>query len=169
MTILLARSIVAAVSDLTNELALARGFRSLEDEVYIGLVRTTWQLDARVHLAYGQGGLSFSQYNVLRILRGSGQPLSCTEIGNRMVTRDSDLTRLLRGLEKRGLVERERAADDARRVDNRITAAGRSLMKELDGPVSEAIESQLRGLGRQKLEALARLLEEVRQLAEDST
>ena len=89
---------------LQDELALTAGFPSLEEEVYIGLVRSTWQLDAKVHRAYGQGTLSPSQYNVLRILRGSREPLSCTEIANRMVTRDSDLTRLLSGLEKRGLV-----------------------------------------------------------------
>jgi DNA-binding MarR family transcriptional regulator len=153
---------------LREELALTSGFRSLEDEVYISLVRATWQLDAKVHRAYAQGKLSFSQYNVLRILRGHGEPLSCSEISHRMVTRDSDLTRLLRGLETRGLVERHRAADDSRRVDNQITPEGRSLMKELDGPVAEAIESQLSGLGQKKLETLARLLEEVRQAATEA-
>ena len=154
--------------NLQDKLALTSGFRSLEDEVYIGLVRTTWQLDAKVHVAYGRGNLSFSQYNVLRILRGSPEPLSCTEISERMVTRDSDLTRLLRGLEQRGLVARQRAADDGRRVDNQITAAGRALMKDLDEPVADAIESQLLGLGKRKLEELSRLLEEVRRVAEEA-
>lgn len=152
---------------LQDELALTRGFPSLEEEVYIGLVRTTWQLDAQVHNAYRQGKLSPSQYNVLRILRGSGEPLSCSEIANRMVTRDSDLTRLLGGLERRGLVQRQRAADDGRRVDNRITAKGRALLKRLDEPVKHAIRSQLRGTGRKKLEHLADLLEEVRQIARE--
>ncbi len=156
-----------ATRKLQDELALTRGFPSLEEEVYIALVRTTWQLDAQVHHAYRQGQLSPSQYNVLRILRGSGEPLSCTEIANRMVTRDSDLTRLLGGLEKRGLVERQRAADDGRRVDNRITAKGRALLKRLDEPVQQAIRAQLRGTGRRKLEALADLLEEVRRIARE--
>lgn len=152
---------------LANELALTRGFPSLEEEVYIGLVRTTWQLDAPVHQVYRQGNLSPSQYNVLRILRGSGEPLSCSEIANRMVTRDSDLTRLLGGLEKRGLVKRSRAVDDARRVDNRITAKGRTLLKRLDQPVRQAIRSQLKRAGKQKLEKLAQLLEELRLIAKE--
>ena len=152
---------------LQDELALTRGFPSLEEEVYIGLVRTTWQLDAQVHQAYRQGDLSFSQYNVLRILRGSGEPLSCTEIADRMVTRDSDLTRLLSGLEKRGLVERQRAADDGRRVDNRITEKGCALLKRLDEPVQHAIRSQLGGMDATKLERLAGLLEEARQVARE--
>ena len=153
---------------LQDELALTAGFPSLEEEVYIGLVRSTWQLDGKVHRAYGQGKLSPSQYNVLRILRGSREPLSCTEIANRMVTRDSDLTRLLSGLEKRGLATRRRAADDARRVENQITAKGRALLKRLDKPVQHAIRSQLRGVGRKKLEDLAGLLEEIRLVAEEA-
>lgn len=153
---------------LQDELALTRGFPSLEEEVYISLVRTTWQLDAQVHHAYRQGKLSPSQYNVLRILRGSGEPLSCTEIADRMVTRDSDLTRLLGGLERRGLVKRERAADDARRVDNRITAKGRALLKRLDEPVQHAIRSQLRRAGTKKLEDLTGLLEDVRRIAREA-
>ncbi len=153
---------------LQDELALTRGFPSLEEEVYISLVRTTWLLDAQVHHAYRQGKLSPSQYNVLRILRGSGEPLSCTEIADRMVTRDSDLTRLLGGLERRGLVKRERAADDARRVDNRITAKGRALLKRLDEPVQHAIRSQLRRAGKKKLEELTGLLEDVRRIAQEA-
>lgn len=152
---------------LQDELALTHGFPSLEEEVYIGLVRTTWQLDAQVHHAYRQGRLSASQYNVLRILRGSGEPLSCTEIANRMVTRDSDLTRLLGGLQRRGLVKRQRATDDARRVDNRISAKGRALLKRLDKPVQHAIRSQLRGAGKKKLEEIAGLLEGLRRTARE--
>lgn len=153
---------------LQDELALTAGFPSLEEEVYIGLVRTTSQLDTKVHRAYARGKLSPSQYNVLRILRGSRVPLSCSEISDRMVTRDSDLTRLLRGLEQRSLVTRQRADDDARRVENRITSAGRTLLKRLDRPVADAIRSQLREMGQKKLEQLVDLLEEVRRVAEEA-
>ena len=153
---------------LDRELALTAGFRSLEDEVYISLVRTTWLLDAKVHQAYALGKLSPSQYNVLRILRGSRQPLSCSEISSRMVTRDSDLTRLLGGLERRGLVERQRSSADARRIENQITPEGIALMAQLDRPVGEAIRSQLEALGADRLGELADLLEEVRQAARTS-
>ena len=153
---------------LDRELALTDGFRSLEDEVYIGLVRTTWLLDAKVHQAYALGKLSFSQYNVLRILRGSQQPLSCSEISERMVTRDSDLTRLLGGLERRGLVERQRSTADARRIENQISSEGIVLMAQLDQPVDEAIRSQLEALGADRLNELADLLEEVRRAARTS-
>lgn len=159
---------MASDKTLDRELALSDGFRSVEDEVYIGLVRTTWLLDAKVHQAYALGELSASQYNVLRILRGAQQPLSCSEISDRMVTRDSDLTRLLGGLERRGLVARQRSAADARRIENRITADGIALMARLDQPVDEAIRSQLAALGEERLNELAGLLEEVRRAAKAS-
>ena len=85
-----------------------------------------------------------------------------------MVTRDSDLTRLLGGLEKRGLVKRQRAADDARRMDNQVTAKGRALLKRLDEPVRHAVRSQFHGAGKKKLEGLAGLLEEVRRVAKEA-
>jgi len=154
--------------ELNRALALTDGFRSLEDEVYISLVRTTWLLDTKVHQAYALGKLSPSQYNVLRILRGSGKPLSCSEISNRMVTRDSDLTRLLGGLESRGLVKRRRSSEDARRIENSISPKGTALMAKLDEPVGEAIRSQLEALGANRLNELSDLLEEVRKKAETS-
>jgi DNA-binding MarR family transcriptional regulator len=154
--------------ELDREISMTAGFPSLEDEVYIGLVRTTWLLDAKVHQAYAVGGLSFSQYNILRILRGAREPLSCTDINGRMVSRDPDLTRLLGGLERRGLVERRRSSTDARRVENQISSKGIALMSELDEPVREAIRSQLQALGQEKLNELADLLEEVRQVARKS-
>src|SRR2546421_5306243 len=105
---------------------------SLEEEVLIALVRAAWLASERSNAVTAAAGLSPSQYNVLRILRAAGRGgrggLSCTEIRARMVTRDSDLTRLLSGLAHAGLVVRGTDADDRRRSTNRITAAGRALL-----------------------------------------
>ena len=106
---------------------------SLEEEVLIALVRAAWLAAERSTTITTAAGLSPSQYNVLRILRAAGRGgLSCTEIGERMVTRDSDLTRLISGLERDGLVVRKTDANDRRRSINRITAAGRALLSRLD-------------------------------------
>src|SRR5437899_5196597 len=84
---------------------------SLEEEVLIALVRAAWLAAERSNAVTAAAGLSPSQYNILRILRAAGRGgrggrggLSCTEIGTRMVTRDSDLTRLMSGLEREGFV-----------------------------------------------------------------
>src|SRR5438876_7896787 len=112
---------------------------SLEEEVLIALIRAAWLAAERSNAVTATAGLSPSQYNVLRILRAAGRSgLSCTEIGTRMVTRDSDLTRLMSGLARAGLVVRGTDADDRRRSTNRITAAGRALLRRLDDRLAQA-------------------------------
>ena len=132
---------------------------SLEEEVLIALVRAAWLAAERSNAVTAAAGLSPSQYNVLRILRAAGRGgLSCTEIGTRMVTRDSDLTRLMSGLARAGLVVRGTDANDRRRSTNRITAAGRALLSRLDRDVPEAAKQTLGHLGRPRLTALRDLL-----------
>ncbi len=134
---------------------------SLEEEVLITLVRAAWLAAERSTAITAAAGLSPSQYNVLRILRAAERGrLSCSEIGERMVTRDSDLTRLVSGLERRGLVVRETDANDRRRSINRITAAGRALLRRLDRDVAEAAKQTMGHLGRKRLTALLDLLVE---------
>src|SRR5438105_11476914 len=98
---------------------------SIEEEVLVALVRAAWLAAERSNAVTAAVGLSPSQYNVLRILREAGREgLSCTEIGARMVTRDSDLTRLMSGLTRAKLVVRATDPDDRRRSINRITTSG---------------------------------------------
>ena len=106
--------------------------------------------------------LTFSQYNVLRILRGAGADgLSAGAIAERMVNRDPDMTRLLDGLARRRLISRSRG-DDRRIVIARITDAGLTLLRGLDTPVDRVHREQLRHLSGEQLESLADLLDLVR-------
>ena len=98
--------------------------------------------------------LSPTQYNVLRILRGSPDGLPCGEIGSRMITRDPDITRLLDRLEKRGLIARYREEKDRRMVMARITPRAESTGR-LDEPVRNPHRKQLGHLGRERLRTLA--------------
>jgi DNA-binding MarR family transcriptional regulator len=108
-------------------------------------------------------GVSPTQYNVLRILRGAGtQGLICSEIGQRMITRDPDITRLLDRLEKRGMVARTREGKDRRAITVRITAAGLALLAELDEPVRRLHREQFRRLPAAQLAELIELLEETK-------
>src|SRR2546427_4862212 len=115
---------------------------SLEEEVLIALVRAAWLAAERSNAVTAAAGLSPSQYNVLRILRAAGRGgrggLSCPEIGTRMVTRDSDLTRLMSGLAHAGLVVRGTDSAARRRSTNPITAAGRALLRRLRGARADA-------------------------------
>ena len=107
-------------------------------------------------------GLSAPQYNVLRILRGArGEDLSCHEVGERMIKRVPDVTRLLDRLEQRGLIERRRCEEDRRVVRTRITAAGLAVVDGLDAPLSRAIRGQFRGFDAAKLARLDALLDDL--------
>ena len=106
--------------------------------------------------------LSATQYNVLRILRGSPDGLPCGEIASRMITRDPDITRLLDRLERRGLISRCRETKDRRMVMARITPDGLKLLARLDEPVGDAHRKQLGHLGRERLRALTQLLHAAR-------
>ena len=99
-----------------------------------------------------------TQYNVLRILRGTPEGLSCREVSDRMITRDPDVTRLLDRLEKRGLISRSREEKDRRTVMTRITPAGLATLERLDDVVQDAHRSQLGHLGEKRLKELSNLL-----------
>jgi DNA-binding MarR family transcriptional regulator len=129
-----------------------------EEAAFLDLVRTTDLLSRGPAQVLKSEDLSATQYNVLRILRGAPEGLSCGEIGNRMITRDPDITRLLDRLEKRGLISRCREERDRRTVMTRITSEGLKLLGRLDEPVQAAHRQQLGHLGRQRLQALAELL-----------
>lgn len=133
-----------------------------EETAFLELLRTTDQLSRNLVPILKAEDLSSTQYNVLRILRGSPEGLPCGEIGSRMITRDPDITRLLDRLEKRGLIERWRETKDRRVVQARITPEGLKLLARLDEPVEEGHREQLGHLGRERLKALCELLRAAR-------
>jgi len=102
--------------------------------------------------------LSATQYNVLRILRGSPDGLPCGEIASRMITRDPDVTRLLDRLERRNLIARWRETKDRRMVMAKIKPEGLKALARLDEPVEQTHRKQLGHLGRERLRELAELL-----------
>jgi len=131
---------------------------SPEESAYLDLLRTA---DVLMRGAIGvlkAEELSTTQYNVLRILRGSPQGLPCGEIAGRMITRDPDVTRLLDRMEKRALISRSRESRDRRLVLARITPEGLRLVNRLDEPVQKIHRKQLGHMGKDRLKALAELL-----------
>jgi DNA-binding MarR family transcriptional regulator len=154
------------VRRLQDELKQIRPFRTLEEEVLVGLARTADALQRGFVGVFKPAGLSATKYNVLRILRGAGGPgLSCGDIAERMVTRDPDLTRLLDRLEARHLVSRARDGEDRRVVTTRITQAGLKLLEDLEPALAGEQRRLLGHMGDKRLRALADLLDEVRTIS----
>ncbi len=148
---------------LQQELKQKIPFTSREQEAVLSLLRTSDAIQAQVESWLKEYGLTGTQYNALRILRGAGpEGLPCREIGERMITRDPDITRLLNRLEDRGFVERNRDKQDRRVIYGKITAAGLQLLREMDGPIDKRGREMLRHVGQEKLKELIELLELVR-------
>jgi len=148
---------------LQAELKQTVPFRSREQEAYLALLRTADTLETRIEGKLNEFGLTGTQYNALRILRGAGADgLPCSEIGERMITHDPDITRLLNRLQKRGLVVRARGKTDRRVIYGKITAAGLKLLREMDEPVEKFGREMLKHVGQERLGELIRLLELVR-------
>ncbi len=148
---------------LQDEIKQTRPFTTLEEEVLVGLARTSDAMQRGLAVVLKDGGISAAQYNVLRILRGAGAAgLACGEIAERMVTRDPDLTRLLDRLETRHLASRARDGADRRVVTTRITATGLKLLADLERPLQDMTRRMLGHLGERRLRELAELLDEAR-------
>ncbi len=129
-----------------------------EEAAFLDLLRTVEMLSRPLAQVLKSEDLSSTQYNVLRILRGAPDGLTCREIGNRMITRDPDITRLLDRMERRQLVSRCRETKDRRMVLTRISAEGLEMLGRLDQPVQGMHKKLLGHLGSVRLRALAGLL-----------
>ena len=156
----------AKPTGLQAELRQTKSFSSLHAEAFLNLVRTSAQMQHALHLKLKPYGITETQYNSLRILRGAGpHGLTCAEIGERLVSRDPDITRLLGRLEREGLVRRERGAKDRRVVLTRITGAGLDRLKETDPVVNSTVHGLLAHLSQAELKTLIDLLERARRMA----
>lgn len=147
---------------LQRELKKRQPFESPEVEAILNILRTGDQFQNRFGRLFREYGLTNSQYNVLRILRGEGKPMPSLEIADRMVQVVPAITGLIDRLEKQELVKRERCTEDRRVVYVELTKKAVKLLKELDKP-DVALHKQLIGhLTRKELKELSRLLEKSR-------
>ncbi len=152
---------------LKSEIKQVKAWGSREQEAFLNLLRTADALSRGEAAVLKSANLSSNQYNALRILRGAGPDgVTCSEIGDRLIERDPDVTRLIDKLEERGLMQRTRDARDRRVYRNAITPAGLELLASLDEPLAAMHKKQMGHLSQEKLATLISLLEEARIRAE---
>jgi DNA-binding MarR family transcriptional regulator len=151
------------LSTVRDEIHQTKAFATIEEELLVSLLRTTDILQERFEQMIRPFSLSMTQYNVLRILRGAEPDgRTCGEIGERMIAREPDVTRLLERMEKANLIKRTRHAADRRVVVTRITSCGLKLLNEIDPKLRE-IDGLLKPMGERKIETTLKLLDEVRE------
>jgi DNA-binding MarR family transcriptional regulator len=101
------------------------------------------------------------QYNILRILRGSGKPLSTLQIRERMLDKMSDTSRIVDRLLKKGLVEKKTSQADKRLVDVTISKKGLDALDRLDKN-NRSLDGILFNLDHDEAKALNDLLDKMR-------
>jgi len=156
------------MASLKLEIVQEPPFASLEEEALLNLLRTADCLQRAFHHKTRDWGVTSTQYNVLRILRGAHpQGLTCAAIGSRMIAADPDITRLLARLKALKLIRQQRDRDDRRVVWTQISDAGLDLLRTMD-PVILAVPGELLGhLARPELAEFIRLLEAARKLSDE--
>ncbi|PYE49497.1 MarR family winged helix-turn-helix transcriptional regulator [Deinococcus yavapaiensis] len=148
---------------LREEIQQQRPFQSLEEEALLNLHRTAQLLADQSELFLREYGLSPTQYNVLRILRGAGDGgLGRNDIRDRLLSRMPDVTRMLDKMEEMGLVSRVRSTTDRRCVPTALTEKGRTLVDSLDEPLAALHHAQFGHLTPGQLYSLIEVLSLIR-------
>lgn len=149
---------------LKEELKMSSAFRSQRQEAQLSLMRTQAILEPGFNRIFVEHGLTAAQFNILRILKGdrSLEGMTCSDIGSRLISRDSDVTRLVDRLVKSRLVDRHRPEEDRRKVLVTITSRGTELIEKLLPILKLEEERALGHLTEKDLLSLILLLEKVR-------
>jgi DNA-binding MarR family transcriptional regulator len=157
------------MAGLKREIAQERPFSSLEEEAFLNLLRTSDCLHRAFQRRSRDWGVTSTQYNVLRILRGAEpEGLTCSAIGDRMITAEPDITRLLRRMKTLKLIRQQRDRRDRRVVWTQISAAGLELLRKMDPEIQRAPKELLGHLNKSELTDLVRLLEAARKSCQDT-
>ncbi|MGF1573405.1 MAG: MarR family winged helix-turn-helix transcriptional regulator [Sumerlaeia bacterium] len=129
------------VTKALEHLKQTKGFESNRQELFLLLLRVVENLTYGLERKLEEQGVTMTQYNALRILKGAGEEgLPCREVGNRMVKRVPDVTRLLDRLEKQELITRKRVETNRRIVMSKITPKGEELIQRLN-PMTESFHN----------------------------
>lgn len=150
-------------TDLASEIGKREAFASLQQETLLNLMRTYEQLTTEFNQLFKSHGLSSPQYNVLRILQGENKPMQIYQIAERMISPQTDISRLIDRLVTTELVTRDRCEEDRRVVWVDLTSKANTILKKLAKPLDELHRSQFKNLTDRDLASLNRLLFRARQ------
>lgn len=149
---------------LLDEIKQTKPFGSLEQEAMLNVMRTAAVLEHELSEMLKAYGITLTQHNVLRILRGAGEKgLGRNEVRDRMVAQVPDATRLLDRMVEMGLVTRSRDTDDRRCVVARITKRGLQILEKINEPLMEIHQRQLGHMNQKELQTMIELLTKARQ------
>jgi MarR family transcriptional regulator, organic hydroperoxide resistance regulator len=149
---------------LKKELQMESDFNSLAQELILSISKTQSLLDSMFNKVFIEHKLTPSQFNILRILKGnkSKEGMTCSDIGARMIWKDSDLTRLLDKLVKKKYVKRKRTPEDRRKIFILLTDEGRQCVATVSPLLNKIEKGALSHMSDEKCKKMIKLLEETR-------
>jgi len=150
-------------SSLQKDLKKRDPFDLVEQEVALSIMRTSDLLENRFARLLREHGLTASQYNVLRILRGEGRPMPCLEVADRMIQVAPAITRVVNQLLELNLIAKKQCSQDRRVFYIELKAAGKRLLKKIDKPLVDLHASVLSSVSKKDQRTLIKIMEKVRQ------
>ncbi|OQP50363.1 transcriptional regulator [Niastella yeongjuensis] len=136
-------------------------FRNEYHKTVVNLIFTYNWITEKTKQFFDKGDITSQQYNILRILRGAGKPLSTLQIRQRMLDKMSDTSRIVDRLVKKELVQKVICKTDRRLVDVTITDIGLQLLDKLDS-YNEQMDAMLGNLTEEDAKMLNHLLDKIR-------
>lgn len=139
-----------------------QSFRNDHQKAAINLIYTYNWLNEKMKVFFEKEGITGQQFNILRILRGAGTPISTLQIRERMLDKMSDTSRIVDRLVLKGLAQKNTCKNDKRLVDVSITAKGKKLLEKIDSYEKE-MDSIFGNLTDTDAVQLNKLLDKIRQ------
>lgn len=150
------------IMKLEDAIKQGKPFRSTREKLVVNLLYTCSWLQNELQGQMKAEGITVQQYNLLRILRGQyPAPASLVLIKERMIDKQSDVSRLLNRLVEKGLVSRASCAQDKRKLDVIITQLGQDIIAQIEAtreqktPITDALSDE-------EVNQLGELLEKLR-------
>jgi DNA-binding MarR family transcriptional regulator len=152
---------------LKDELKKRNPFDLVEQETALSIMRTSDLLGNRFARLFRHHGLTASQYNVLRILRGEGRPMPCLEVADRMIQVAPAITRVVNQLLELELIVKTQCPQDRRVFHIELNAAAKRLLKKIDKPLLDLHASLLSDVPKKDLRTLIEIMENLRMSVSD--
>jgi DNA-binding MarR family transcriptional regulator len=150
------------MAKLKQELKKRGSFDSIQQEAMLAIMRTSDLLENRLARLLRDHGLTLSQYNVLRILRGEGKPMPCLEVAERMIQVAPAITRVVEQLLKLDLISKTQSSEDRRVFTIELNSAAKRRLKKLDTPILDLHKALLSNVSKTDMKGLIQVLESVR-------
>ncbi len=153
-------------TSLQDEIKQTKPFARPGDEALLSILRTATVLEHGLNEVLHPFGITLTQYNVLRILRGAGARGLCgREIAGRLISKVPDVSRLLDRMAEMALLTKERDPADRRHVMARITPKGRAILAQATPGLEELGRGLTARVPPRALEVLVRALARIREPA----